>query len=87
MPRRQRLRRTEAVEAAGKIRPLWVAEINRAVRETHGVQRNPSATHIRACFNHNGNVRRPNDVETKAVRLDTKANTTRLRLGIPQFSS
>src|SRR5579871_6084436 len=67
-------RRTNAVKATWKIRPLGIAEINLTVGESAALQGHPrSSRKIGARLNNEGNVRRARNVETEAVLLDPKA--------------
>jgi len=82
----QKSRRTETVETAGVIRPLGIAEINRATGEGLGGQRNPHGVgKVCAGFHNNDQTAGAGDIEPKPVRPHTKAGTTGLGLRIPQL--
>lgn len=67
-------RRAKAVEAAGIIRPLGIAEIRGAAGERVGCHGRPDAIgQVRAGFHHDGDVSCPGDDETEAVGLHAKA--------------
>ncbi len=62
--------RTDAVVAAGKIRPLRIAEIKRAVGDRVEQEWNPNGIgQIRAGFHNDRNIRRPGDGETELIAL------------------
>ena len=67
----------------GIICPLRIAEVEQAVRETCGLQRNPCAAQVGASFHYNGNVRCAGDVETKPIGLNAETAIGSLRLRIP----
>ena len=78
-----RLRRTEAVETGGIIRPLWIAEMGRTAGQRVGCQHRPDRIYqIRAGFNYDDQIVGPGDREPELIRLHTKV----LRLRIPQHS-
>ena len=67
MPRA--LRRTEAVETAGIVRPPGIAEIERATGERVGLQRKPGGIgQVRAGLHHNNHVCSADDGEPELVR-------------------
>src|SRR5208282_575802 len=77
----QILRRAEAVETTGIIRPLGIAEIGRAAGESVGSHRRPGGIdQIRAGLHHNDQVAGPGDGEPELIRLYAEV----LRLRIPQ---
>jgi len=76
------LKRADAVETTGEIRPLRVTEIGFAVRKNFGLHRLP-IQQVRAAFHHDDQVRGAGDVESEFIRLDAKHAITRLRLWIP----
>ena len=80
----QASRRAEAVEAAGIIRPLWIAEIGRAVREGGGLQWLPDGIgKIGGGFYHDDQIAAARDVEAKLPRLHTELAIAGLRLRVP----
>src|SRR6266498_3126258 len=65
--------------------PLGITEVERAVRESAVLQRNPSARgQVRGGFHQDGNVGGTRDVETETVAAHAKAGIAGLRLRIPQ---
>ena len=67
------LRRAEAVEAAGIICPIWIAEIGRAAGEGVGLHRLPCGMeNICAGFHNNNQVAIANNIETKAIRMNAE---------------
>jgi len=68
------LRRAEAVETSGIIRPLGIAEIGRTAREGVGSHRSPGGIgQVRAGFHHEDPIAGPSNVEPKPIRPHAKA--------------
>lgn len=81
------LLRPEAIEAAGMICPVGVAEIRRATGEGVGGHRSPGGIgQIRAGFHHDDQVTGPRDVESKLICLHAKAGIASLRLRQCRYS-
>ena len=77
----------EAVEAAGVIRPLGIAEIERTVGEGDVRQWSPNrAGQIGAGFHHDRKIVCAGDVEAKLIVLHAKAAVADLDQGVPQHS-
>ena len=80
-----RLRRAEAIETTGIIRPLRIAEIGGTARERVGCHRRPDGiAQIRAGFHHERLASGPVDVESELIRLHAKAGVAGLHLRQPQ---
>src|SRR2546430_871592 len=81
----QTSRRAEAVETAGIIRPLGIAEIRRASGEAVCSDRNPDGSgQIRGSFHDNGHAAGPIDVESELICPDPEAGIARLHLWEPE---
>jgi len=79
-----RLRPADSVEATGIIGPGRIAKIERAVREVAALQWLPPLTgQIRAGFQHDGDVGRSHNFETKTVGLHTEAGVVDLKFWVP----
>jgi len=78
------LRRSNSVKPPRIVRPLRVAEINRAVGDAAIEQRCPHSSEIGAGFHHHRNVGGADEIEAEPVGADTKVFIGGLHLRIPQ---
>ena len=78
------LRRADAIETGGIIRPLRIAEITRVAGGSVGCYRRPDGIgQVRTGFNHHQLTAGPVDVEAKSVRLHTEVAVAKLNLWQP----
>jgi subtilisin family serine protease len=66
-------RRAQAINAAGIIRPLWIAKIGRAARQSVGSHRSPIRRfQVRAALHHNDHASRTGDGEAESPSADSE---------------
>ncbi len=79
------LRRAEAVETGGIIRPLGIAEIGRAATQGVGPHRSPRGIgQVRGGFHHDDLIVGPGDDEPKPIRPHAEAGIAGLHQRLPQ---